>query len=178
MGGVAGSSTIEDRRMGTCHGAGDDTTEPDPAVIAREDTSEMVHLEMWLRLSGEWATLLAIGRALSGFRVTLLRHGETYGHRVQPRDILLLPLARATDENGLASTAQATRAASTAVECSITVRMLQRLAPILASRHATQCVAELYISTDQPESFTLPAEVVALAGALGLAIHVSVIETA
>src|SRR5690348_17009952 len=137
----------------------------------------MGHLEMWLRFSGEWSSLQAISQALTGWPVTLLRRGETYGQRVQTRNILLLPLPSATDENGLACTAQARQAASAAAECSMAARPLQHLAPILASRHATRCVAELYISTDQPESFTLPAEVVALAGALGLAIRVSVIET-
>jgi hypothetical protein len=138
----------------------------------------MGHFEMWLRLSGDWASLQAISRALTGFPVTLLRHGEAYGQRVQPRHVLLLPLTRATDEHGLADPAQATPAAWKAVECPQAVGLLQGLAPLLASRHAMHCVADLYISTDQPDSFTLPAEVVALAGALGLAIRVSVIETA
>ena len=57
----------------------------------------MSRFRVWLRLSGEYAVLEQVARAMAGLPYRLLKQGEVRGDRsrqVQPANVLLLQLAR------------------------------------------------------------------------------------
>lgn len=141
----------------------------------------MSDMRVGISLSGDISDLEAVVRVVDGLpeRIPyqLLRQGELRRRRLQPANVLLIPLAAwerggvypGDDREAILADERAQLAAAAGV--------VAQLAPALAAVARSCTRAELHISTVRMEDqggFDLPTDLVAVAAAAGLFIGISI----
>lgn len=144
----------------------------------------MSKVSVSIRLGGGIGDLEAVARVADGFSdhisYQLLHKGALRGRRVQPANLLLIPLAdweRGGSTSDMTDDERDALLANERAQLAAAAGVVARLAPALAALDGSRTSAELWVSTIREEDmggFGLPADLVEAVAAAGLPISLSI----